>query len=502
VDGSFLRDSHVRETFLEILDQRGNVAPILRMMHEVGLLGKFLPEFGRLTCLVQHEFYHQYTTDEHTLVCLEKLDQVFHAKAPPFNAYTDIFQKVERPFVLYLALLLHDAGKAEDGKKTHEQIGAELAIKVSKRLGLDGATAHTLQLLIEHHLDMASVSQRRDLDDPSVIKNFAGIVQTVETLDMLTLHTFADSMGTSDQLWNSFKDMLLRTLYVKTREALAGGTAFLKAEEKQRELLADEVRRIMPRSFSDEELHGHFDNLPPRYFQINSAKEILADLALVHRFMHLQLSASDEALSPVISWHNEPDRGYTVVNVCTWDRFRLFAKITGSLTAAGFNILGAEIMTRKDGIVLDTFFVTDAKTGTLANRDEKTKFEELLNRVLTGDEIDVSALIKKNRVRSSVYKSVEGEQMPTSIRFENETSQLQTVIDVEVEDHVGLLFAISQTLAECDVNISLAKILTEKGAAIDSFYVSDQWGNKITHLDHQKYVEKKLRVAIQNLEKS
>lgn len=500
INNSFLSDTHVRETFLEILDQRGNVAPILRAMHEVGLLGKFLPEFGRLTCLVQHEFYHQYTADEHTLICIEKLDQIWHAKAPPFSAYTEIFQKVEKPFVLYLALLLHDSGKAyhERGGK-HEEIGTQLALKAAKRLGLDGATTHTLSLLIEHHLTMAQVSQRRDLDDPAVIKNFASQIQSIENLDMLTLHTFADSMGTSDQLWNSFKDSLLWILRHKTRELLAGGTTFIRAEEKQRELLADEVGRTMPRSFSDEELRAHFDNLPPRYFQINNAREILADLAQVHRFMHVQLNEKDDALAPVISWHNEPDRGYSVVNVCTWDRAGLFSKITGSLTAAGLNILSAEIMTRSDGIVLDSFFVTDAKTGLLAKKEEKEKFEALLQNILTGGQVDLPALIARQKAAVSGYKSVEGEKIPTEIRFDNETSQTQTVIDVETEDHVGLLFAISQALTECDLNVSLAKILTEKGAAIDSFYVADRWSNKIIDADHLKHIEQKLRSAVQTL---
>ena len=500
VNSSFLRDTHVRETFLEILDQRGNVAPVLRQMHEVGLLGKFVPEFGRLTCLVQHEFYHQYTADEHTLVCIEKLDQIWHAKAPPFSAYKETFQRVDRPYVLYLALLLHDAGKGFHGDKTHEEVGGQLAIKAAKRLGLDGATTHSLRLLIENHLTMVLISQRRDLDDPTVIRNFSATVQTLEHLDMLTLHTFADSMGTSDQLWNSFKDSLLQMLYVKTREVLQGGSGLIKAEEKQRDLLADEVRELMPRSFSDEELSAHFDNLPLRYFQINSAKEVLSDLSQVHRFMHLQLSEKEEALSPVIAWHNEPDRGYSVVNICTWDRSGLFTKITASLTAAGLNILAAEILTRADGIVLDTFFVTDAKTGLLANREEKEKFETILNEVLTGHEVDLRALIGKQKRAVSTYKSVEGEQMPTRIRFDNDTSETQTVVDVETEDRVGLLYAISEGLAECGLNVSLAKIVTEKGAAVDSFYVTDQWGNKITNADYQKHVAQNLRTAITSIE--
>ena len=499
VDRSFVRDQHAHETFLEILNQRGNVAPILRAMHEVGFLGKYMPEFGRLTCLVQHEFYHRYTADEHTLVCIEQLDRIWEASQPPHSNYAEVFRTIERPFVLYLALLLHDAGKAAR-EGSHSEIGGRLALKVARRLGLDGATSHTLRLIIEHHLVMSQVSQRRDLDDTAVIRNFAAQIQGAENLRLLTLHTFADAQGTSDQLWNGFKDSLLLSLFHKTMEQFAGGTAFIRAEEKLRELLAEEVRRLMPATFSEDELQAHFGTLPQRYFQIHSAKEVLADLTQVHLFMRLQLEVGKNALEPVLDWHNEPDRGYTAVKVCTWDRHGLFSKLAGSFTAAGLNILNAQIFTRNDGIIIDTFYVTDAKTGLLAVQNERERFEKFLNQALTG-EMDLHALIAWKSVAQPLYQSLDGERIPTVTRFDNETSDTRTVIDLETEDHVGLLYTISQALAELELDISVAKISTEKGAAIDSFYVSESDGSKVLNAERQRQIERKLCSAIARLER-
>jgi [protein-PII] uridylyltransferase len=496
VDKSFLSDPHVRATFLEILDQRGNVAPVLRSMHEVGLLGKFLPEFGRLTCLVQHEFYHQYTADEHTLYCIEKLDQVWNAKTPPFAAYAEIAREVENVFLLYLALLLHDAGKAfRTGH--HEQIGGAVALSVSRRLGLDGAKTHTLRLVIENHLALAQISQRRDLDDPSVISKLARQIQSVENLVLLTLHTFADSMGTSDQLWNGFKDAVLWQLYHRTRQVLTGGTEFLLAETRQRELLLDEVRRMAPPTFDPDEIQAHFNSVPPRYCQINDAREILRDVTQVHRFIRLQLSETEvNALEPIITWHNEPDRGYTTVTLCTWDRDRLFSNITGCLTAAGFNILSAEIVTRTDGVILDTFCVTDARTGLLANREERDKFENLVQKVLTGGPVDLPALIARTRTAPPSFKAIGGERIPAVIVLDNITSDSRTIIDLQAEDRVGLLYDVSRALADLNVNIYLAKILTEKGAAIDSFYVTERWGGKLLAPERQEAIKKRLHKAV------
>jgi [protein-PII] uridylyltransferase len=501
VDRDFLNDEHVRESFLTILERRGEVAPVLRAMHEVNLLGKYIPEFGKLTCLVQHEFYHQYAADEHTLVCLEQLDKIWEAQDLPYKNYSPLFQGLNRPGLLYLALLLHDVGKAEGHKKGgHAEVSAEMAMCAAKRLQLDGSASHTLRLIIENHLLMANLSQRRDLDDPAVIRNFARQIQTPENLNLLALLTFADSQGTSDKLWNGFKDSLLWQLHSRAMVLLTGGTEFRRASEKQLEVFKQEVRELAPPLISDEELAAHFAALPPPYYQIHTAKEVLDDLELTHRFMHRLIRENDRALSPVTTWMDEPNRGYNVVKICTWDRAGLFGKIAGSLSAAGLNILSAQIYTRTDGIALDTIFVNDARTGNLAARAQHDKFAELLEKVLAGEAVDLPALITRQITNRPVYQAYAGERMPTEIHFDNEASETRTLIEIETEDQLGLLYAITRTFAELAVDIAGARIVTERGAALDSFYVRELDGRKIISTDRQKLIEARLREAIKRFD--
>jgi [protein-PII] uridylyltransferase len=499
VDGEFRTDAHVRETFLTILNQRGNVAPILRAMHEVDFLGKYIPEFGRLTCLVQHEFYHQYAADEHTLVCLEQLDRIWEADKTPYKTYAPLFQNLDRPFLLYLALLLHDTGKA-NGRGDHSAAGARLAMRVARRFGLDGAAMQTLRLIIEHHLLMASVSQRRDMDDPAVIRHFAKQVQTAETLVLLTLHTFVDAQATSDQLWNGFKDSLLWELHSRTMPLLTGGTEFVRAEEKQRESLLQDVRSLLPADFDGEEVSAHAATLPARYFQVQTAREIHDDLLLAHCFMRLQILGEENPLAPIINLHNDPDRGCSTVSVCTWDRAGLFANIAGSLSANGLNILSAQIFTRRDDIVLDTFFVTDAITGNPATAEQRDKFERLLGKVLTGEGVDLHALIARQKISRPLYQAYTGERIPTQIVFDNDVSDTRTLIEIETEDRIGLLYTIAQTLTELQLDISAARICTERGAAIDSFYVHEIGGGKLLSPERQKAISRRLKHAIHALD--
>jgi [protein-PII] uridylyltransferase len=498
VDRAFLLDEHVRETFLTILDQRGSVAPILRAMHEVDFLGRYIPEFRKLTCLVQHEFYHQYTADEHTLMCLEQLDRTWEAKEPPYSNYAELLRKVERPFILYLALLLHDVGKPQG--HGHPALSAAIALRVAKRLGLDGAATHTLRVVIENHLLLASVSQRRDLDDPAVIRQVARQVQTPETLAMLTLHTFADSLATSDELWNGFKDSLLWALHYKTMALMTGRAEFVRTEEMQRELLRQEVSRLLGAGSDEEELQAFFTTLPLRYYQIHSAREVIDDLALVNRFFRLQVLENQNPLGPVVSWQDQPDRGANLVKVCTWDREGLFSKIAGSFSAAGLNILSARIFTRSDGIALDSFLVADARTGSLAGAEQDDRFREVLQKALAGGVVDFPALIARQRITRPIYQAYTGERISTQVRFEDDASDTRTLIEIETEDRLGLLYAISQTLAELHLDISTAKILTEKGAAIDTFYVRETDGGRVLAPGRRAAIEQRLRRAVHALD--
>jgi len=248
-------------------------------------------------------------------------------------------------------------------------------------------------------------------------------------------------------------------------------------------------------------LQAHFAALPPRYFQIHSAREVADDLQLANRFMRLQISDEENPLTPVVDWQNQPDRACNAVKVGTWDRAGLFRKIAGSFSSAGLNILSAQIFTRTDGIVLDTFYVNDARTGSLAGPEQRDQFQQVINRALTGEEVDFHALIARQKITRPAYQAYTGERIPTRVRFDNDSSESRTLVEIETEDRIGLLYTISESLSELDLDISAAKICTERGAAIDSFYVRELGGGKILAPERQQAIERKLRQAIGELDK-
>ncbi len=501
VDRAFQYSPAARDSFLAILQHKGQVARILRRMHETEVLGKYLPEFGKLTCLVQHEFFHRYTADEHTLQVIEHLDRVIDATRPPHENYRKLFQQIEHPHILYLAILFHDVGKAANADR-HAEVSVELARKAAARLKLTADETATLTFLVRDHLKLSMLSQRRDIDDQATIDAAARIVKNEVNLDLLHLLTFADAAGTSIKTWSDWKEALLWGLYHRTKQALAGPERAKNILSRRIEQLYKEVSAKLKNELPLEEIYSHCELMPASYYINTSAEQIVEHLRLIHQFLARQFDVEHpaDALVPVVAWQAHPAHGYSQVAIASWDRLGLFSKICGAFAFAGLNILRAQIYTRGDHVVLDIFDVADRELNAVTDPKTIQTAEQMLQRTLTHQEVihfaDLLARIRRERPETPRIREA---TIPTEIQFDNDISQSRTVIEIQTEDRLGLLYMLTQTMSDLNLDISFAKISTEKGAAIDSFYVQDQHGHKITAPDRLDLIRAKIHSAIERL---
>src|SRR6516165_3461567 len=476
VNRTFQYARAARETFQAILTRKGQVGRVLRMMHEVDLLGRYMPEFGGLTCLVQHEYIHSYTADEHTLVCIEKLDSLIDTKDPKLSQYQTLFQKLEDPFVLYLALLLHDTGRAS-GARHHAEASALNAQKVAARLQLSPARRQKLILLVDHHLSLSEIAQRRNLDDPATIADFAELVRTQENLDPLMLLTLADGQGTGGQNWSDWKESLVWQLYEATSSYLTDTEDFFKQRHIEREDLREAVAKRMARDFG-EEIEVHFQSMPDRYFQSHNVNEIVGHIRLFRSFLEGRSDEPGRALDAVIIWHSKPDQGHSECWICTWDRAALMAKIAGSFATALINILSADAYTRMDNLTLDIFRVCDTNFQPVTEERDQRQVEEVLREALAQEDFDFAPMLAKAR-RRTVYHSRPELEFPTKLIISNDVHPSYTVIDLQTADRLGLLYDVLVCFWRGQINIAHSRIATEKGAAFDSFYVTNLEGKKL-----------------------
>jgi [protein-PII] uridylyltransferase len=471
VDRTFQYARVARETFLAILSRKGEVGRILREMHDLGFLGRYIPEFGALTCLVQHEFYHRYTADEHTLVCIEKLDGILFAEEEKFRGYRAIFQKLEDPAMLYLALLLHDTGKAAN-KRHHEDASAVLAQKVARRLQLSPERRRMLITLVNSHYEISFTAQKRNLDDPATIAEFAGIVGSRANLDALMLLTLADGQGTSDQNWSDWKEILVWTLYRRASDYLEGGRISLAQFRKNFEELREAVTRRVPKDFSDE-IGAHFEHMPERYFQMFDSEQIAGHVRLFRTFLETHLTREDPpAYAPVFKWIARPEQGHSEVWVCGWNRRRLLERIAGAFLSAQINILSADVFTRGDNLALDIFRVYSAQLTPVTSARDITRVETRLCDSLAFEDYDFSPLLNKDALLRT-YRISQEVEIPTKIVVDNTSHPSFTLVDIQTPDRLGLLYDLLRALGEANVNIELSRITTEMDVAMDTFYVTD-----------------------------
>ncbi|PYV41474.1 MAG: hypothetical protein DMG06_16970, partial [Acidobacteria bacterium] len=332
--------------FRAILRNKGKVAQVIRQMHDLGFLGRVLPEFGRLTCLAQHDLYHKYTTDEHTLRALEILDEIAQGQGTSHGPYQKVLNEIHDSSTLYFALLMHDTGKGLGGG--HSSKGALLVRRAASRLGFDPDEGEKIQLLVQHHLLMGHVSQRRHLDDSHTIEEFVKKVQRPDILNMLLLITYTDAQAVAPGVWTDWKDYLLWDLYYKAYDRLMFTQGISSSARAELETVHQQVAHLLKLEIDAATIRKHFRLMPEKYALYTSTSQIVK---------HLRLLPQLEEVPVVLNWEGHPDKGYTDLTLVTRDHRGLFAQIAGTLSAFNLNILSAQLTTRDDGIVFDQFQV-------------------------------------------------------------------------------------------------------------------------------------------------
>jgi [protein-PII] uridylyltransferase len=482
-----------REIFKGILSRKGEVGHVLRLMHRVDFLGRYIPEFGQLTCLVQHEFFHRYTADEHTLVCIEKLDALTQTEDPKLIPYRELFAQLEDPVVLYLALLLHDTGRAVRARP-HSEASAVFAQRVAMRLQLSPEQRKSLILLVDHHVTMSNMAQQRNLDDPETAIEFAAIVKEQKNLDALMLLTLADGQGTSAEAWSDWKESLVWQLYHATSQYLADQEVFYEQTKIERETLIAAVRAQLSADYA-EEIDAHFDFMPDNYFRAFDVSDIVAHVQLFRRFLEKRYRGSSLALAPAISWEPFPEQGHSIVSFCGWDRRQLLAKIAGSFSVVPINILSADTYVRGDSLVLDVFRVCSTDSEAVTDTRARDQVEATLEDALHNEDFDFAPLIDEARRRNK-YRLAQEQDFPTRTIVDNKVHPGYTLIQIETPDRLGLLYDLLSCLDREGVYIALSRISTEKGAAIDTFYVADAvTHNKITESHRIDSLQDRLQQA-------
>ena len=487
------RRPDVRENFLHILRQKGKVGRILRWMHECGVLGRILPEFAPLTCLVQHEFFHRYTADEHTLVCLEQLDAMLDSKEADLCKYGELYARVEMPEILALAVLLHDTGKAEL-TRNHEEIGAVHAAQVARRLGFRGRELALLTFLVDHHMSLGNFS-RKNLDEPETIRAFARIVQDEERLNLLMLISAADVRAVAGRNnWSSWRELLVWDLYGRTKRMLAGEEEFLRAEEEERRGRAAQVQRELAGEISQDAVDQHLAGMGSSYLRQCSAPLIARHIRAVHRFFADRVGGAD-ALVPLVEWRDHPEEGHTEVIVVTWNRERLFSKIAGSFAVAGSNILSADVFTRADDVVIDTFRVCSERLEPVSHRVDRETFEQALAESLRCTEDTLEQRLSGQGL--TLWQKAIGEaEFPSSLRIDTESEPGRTLLHVQSPDRVGLLHRLTGAVADEGMQIGVARITTEKGAALDTFSLVDQKSRPVSDPEWQQRLLRRIKEVL------
>ncbi len=481
IDDAVRSSEDANISFKAILQEPGSVFPALSLMHELGILGRFIPEFDGLTCLVQHEYYHRYTADIHTLNTIRELDKVLSHDDDTAKKYRKALHDTGEPALLYLILLLHDIGKAK-GIRGHAESGVAIADPILRRLRIGEANREIVAFIIQNHLIMARFWQKRDVDDPATAEAFAQQVTEPDLLRFLYVHTYCDSRGTASGLWNSYKDMLHTQLFRSTLEQLIHGDALAARQSARIEMIRQELIAKQLPNVREEEIEAHFNLLPDRYFLNTTQPDIVLHLGMVNRLLQtIANTDSIGSLRPVVEWRDDLNRSLTVVHIVTWDRAGLFYKLAGAFSVAGLSILSSKVVSRSDHIAIDTFFVTEPGGGVVESTKAQKLFNDALEKVLMQNKDLLPEIVKqaekqaaaKRYSRDSGRAEIVQATFPPRVDIYHELSMERTIVEIQAPDQIGLLFRVAKTISEHNFDITFARVGTERHIAIDTFYIID-----------------------------
>lgn len=482
VDEKVRNDPEFNRIFMKLLRSGKDVSKMLLKMNEIRLLGRFIPEFAKIVCMVQFDSYHVYTVDIHSIFMVREIERLINYEyEKKFPFLTKTAESLVKRHVLFLACLFHDMGKGQGG--SHSQKGAAMIPKIAARMGLSASDAEQLEFLVRHHLAMVHFSQRRDLNDPVVLKRLAKSISDEETLSLLYLLTFADIRSVGPDVWKDWTGMLLMELYVKTLRQMSAGTYRRKTDEEWIDKMTSDIVADADGDIPERRVRKILKKMPLSYFSQFSRQ---------NTFRHVKfLDSIDGKFGTEIIHYEE----YDEFTICAPDKKGIFSVFCGILSANGLNILGARIVTTLDKKALDVFYVDRADNLMEGEHDEVwKKVKKTLRKVIDGD-IEVDELVERRKRNYSSYGRKVPEY-PPEIVFDNESSDRATVIEVYAHDSEGLLYSITKTIAELGLSIDYAKISTRADQAADTFYVRDSRGRKISSPKKLGEVEKSLISAV------
>ncbi|HKQ66066.1 MAG TPA: [protein-PII] uridylyltransferase, partial [Methylomirabilota bacterium] len=437
-DGGFQRSAAVRDLFLDVCRNWGRVAQTFREMHELGLLGRFLPEFGALTCLVQYDVYHKFSVDQHSLLAVEHLEALAPGQSAESEGAAQVLSEVEKPELLMLGMLLHDVGKARG--HGHVAKGIPLIQELVARIGLPSEEGALVEFLVAHHLTMSHIAQRRDIDDPKTMSDLAEVCGDPQRLRMLYLLTYADMRAVGPGVLTGWQAQVLHDLYARTLKQLTAPGTTPAASRANRTTLAGRLRAALNDEIDAQQVKAHVAMVSDRYLTSTSVQRMAEHLRLLRRL---------EAAPLATEVFHHPDLGSSDLVVVTRDVPGLFALIAGTMAAHGVNIMSAQIHTREDGIAIDTLQVNDPTGEAVTSAAHWRRTLEALGAVIAGTTSVDDLLERRRRGRPPT-----GVQGPPKITIDNHLSDANTVIEVKCPDRVGLLYLITKTLSSLGLDIA------------------------------------------------